>query len=172
MISDAREAGGFSIDPAGPGDAGTISPQIGRLLGEIMEQTGIQAFAFDERGTEARLSEWLRGGLYHAFLARRAGNCFGVITLVETRSLYAEGTFGIIPELYVAPGSRSLGIGSQLVARAKEYGISRGWRRLEVTPPPSPAFERTVAFYESEGFAAHSGRKLRIILPAPAGDRA
>lgn len=87
-----------------------------------------------------------------------------VIALYESYALYAEGAFGTIPELYVRPGFRSKELGFQLIAQAKSFGRSRGWKRLEVTTPPLPEFDKTLAFYEREGFAITGGRKLKIAL--------
>jgi hypothetical protein len=44
------------------------------------------------------------------------------------------------------------------------FGKARGWKRLEVTTPPLPQFEKTLAFYEREGFAITGGRKLKVLL--------
>jgi hypothetical protein len=33
-----------------------------------------------------------------------------------------------------------------------------------VTTPPLPPFEKTLAFYEREGFAIAGGRKLKVAL--------
>lgn len=46
--------------------------------------------------------------------------------------------------------------------QAKDFGISRGWTRLEVTTPPLPQFDKTLAFYERQGFANTGGRKLKL----------
>ena len=85
----------------------------------------------------------------------------GFLAITESRSLYAEGRFGVIQELYVQPAARGLGVGGALLARALGLARARGWTRLEVTTPPLPAFERTLAFYERHGFAVSGGRKLR-----------
>ena len=74
-----------------------------------------------------------------------------------------EGAFGIIPELYVRPEYRSRKLGTCLIEQAKLYGTERGWGRLEVTTPPLPWFDRTLAFYQSAGFIA-GGRKLKAVL--------
>lgn len=86
------------------------------------------------------------------------------IALYESYALYAEGAFGTIPELYVRPEYRTNELGLRLVSQAKAFGTSRGWTRLEVTTPPLPKFDRTLAFYEREGFAITGGRKLKISL--------
>ncbi|MGR8931366.1 MAG: GNAT family N-acetyltransferase [Gammaproteobacteria bacterium] len=88
----------------------------------------------------------------------------GFIALYESYALCAEGAFGTIPELYVRPEYRSHQLGRQLVSQAKVFGLSRGWSRLEVTTPPSPYFDRTLAFYEREGFLITGGRKLKVAL--------
>jgi GNAT superfamily N-acetyltransferase len=84
--------------------------------------------------------------------------------LCESHALYAEGAFGTIPELYVRPEYRSQGLGRSLLSQAMAFGSSRGWKRLEVATPPLPEFDRTLAFYEREGFAVTGGRKLKLLL--------
>jgi len=39
-----------------------------------------------------------------------------------------------------------------------------GWTRLEVTTPPLPQFDKTLAFYTREGFSITGGRKLKVVL--------
>ena len=75
----------------------------------------------------------------------------GVITLVETLSLYAGGRIGVLNELYVVPEYRSEGVGKILLDAAKELGEERGWVRLEVSTP-GDEYARTLRFYEREGF--------------------
>jgi GNAT superfamily N-acetyltransferase len=75
-----------------------------------------------------------------------------------------RGTFGIIPELYVRPAFRSRKLGTMLVAEAKQVARSKGWTRLEVTTPPLPQFDRTLAFYERQGFSISGGRKMKLSL--------
>ena len=88
----------------------------------------------------------------------------GFIALYESYALYAEGAYGTMPELYIRPEYRTNGLGLRLVSQAKSFGKSRGWTRLEVTSPPLPQFDRTLAFYEREGFAITGGRKLKVSL--------
>ena len=75
----------------------------------------------------------------------------GLITLVESLSLSAKGRYGVISELYVVPEYRSEGVGKMLLDFAKMISKERGWTRIEVTTP-GDSFDRTLQFYEREGF--------------------
>ena len=138
---------------------------VGELLAEIMNAIGIQAFNFDLAETTSRLQDFLTREKYFVFVARTGtGKPVGFIALYESYALYAEGAFGTIPELYVRPEYRRNELGLRLVSEGKSFGSSRGWTRLEVTTPPLPQFDRTLAFYEREGFAITGGRKLKVSL--------
>lgn len=153
------------IEAAQPDDAPDIAVMVGELLNEIMQAIGAQAFNFDPDATTARLADFLRREKYFVFVARDASRrAVGFIALYESYALYAEGAFGTIPELYVRPDYRHQTIGLRLLNQAKIFGAARGWKRLEVTTPPLPQFEKTLAFYEREGFAITGGRKLKILL--------
>ena len=153
----------FNIQRAIASDAQEIAIMIGELLAEIMNAIGVQAFNFNLSDTTSRLKDYLDQEKYIVFVARDAsGSAAGFIALYESYALYAEGAFGTIPELYVRPDCRSNLLGQRLVSKAKSYGIARGWTRLEVTTPPVPQFDKTLAFYEREGFSISGGRKLKI----------
>ena len=154
----------FTIQRATAGDAHEVAVMVGELLAEIMNAIGIQAFNFDLAETISRLKDFLDHEKYFVFVARSCVTPIGFIALYESHALYAEGTFGTIPELYVRPEYRSKGLGLDLVSQAKSFGASRGWTRLEVTTPPLPQFDRTLTFYEREGFAISGGRKLKVSL--------
>jgi GNAT superfamily N-acetyltransferase len=79
------------------------------------------------------------------------GDPVGILTLVESLALYAGGRIGVVDELYVVPPYRSEGVGKILLDAAKELAEGRGWMRLEVTTP-GEEFEKTLRFYEREGF--------------------
>jgi len=146
-------------------DVPAVAILVGELLMEIMGAIGVQAFNFDLNETTARLADFISREKYFVFVARDdSGALVGFIALYESYALYAEGVFGTIPELYVRPTYRAQNLGLRLVAQAKAFGLSRGWTRLEVTTPPLPQFDRTLAFYEREGFAISGGRKLKISL--------
>jgi len=153
------------IQPAQAKDAPAIAILVGELLAEIMHAIDVQAFNFNLQETAARLETYLANGTYVVFVARPAsGDPVGFVTLCECHALYAEGAFGTIPELYVRPAYRTRRLGMRLVSEARAYGTAQGWKRLEVTTPPLPQFDRTLAFYEREGFSVAGGRKLRMLL--------
>jgi GNAT superfamily N-acetyltransferase len=155
----------LEIQPATAGHAQEVAIMVGELLHEIMNAIGIQAFHFDLEETTARLADFIEHEKYFVFIARdKEAGPVGFITLYESYALYAEGAFGTIPELYVRPQFRSQDIGFRLVEQAKTFGKSRGWKRLEVTTPPLPQFDRTLSFYEKGGFAITGGRKLKAAL--------
>ena len=152
------------IDLAGPEDAEVIAAMIGELLQEIMSAVSEKAFNFHHRDTEARARAWLIDGSYLVLLARHGEAAVGFLALYQSYALYTEGAYGTIPEFYVRPSYRSRGIGTALIAESKKVGQARGWRRLEVTTPPLPQFDRTLAFYQRQGFAISGGRKLKVLL--------
>ena len=153
------------IQRATADDAQEVAVMAGELLAEIMNAIGVQAFNFDLAETTSRLKDFLDREKYFVFVARIGNaNPVGFIALYESYALYAEGAFATIPELYVRPEYRVNGLGHHLVSQAKSFGTSRRWTRLEVTTPPLPQFDRTLAFYEREGFAISGGRKLKVSL--------
>lgn len=155
----------FTIQRATINDTAELAMMVGELLAEIMSVIGIQAFNFDLAETTGRLSDFLSRKKYFVFIARdENGYPAGFVALYESYALYAEGSFGTIPELYVRPEFRSNKLGLQLISQAKSFGTTRCWSRLEVTTPPLPQFDRTLAFYEREGFSITGGRKLKIAL--------
>lgn len=145
-------------------EAPQVAEMVGELLAEIMDAIGVQVFHFDPAATVQRLTDFIAQEKYFVFAAWDGESPVGFIALYESYALYAEGAFGTIPELYVRPEYRSSKVGLELVARAKEFGRSRRWTRLEVTTPPLPQFDKTLAFYEREGFAITGGRKLKVAL--------
>jgi len=153
------------IQRAHAGDAPAIAVLVGELLAEIMNTIGAQAFNFNLQETTERLAAYLANETYFVFVARPdGGNPIGFVALSECHALYAEGAFGTIPELYVRPEYRTRKLGTRLASEAKAFGAARGWKRLEVTTPPLPQFDRTLAFYEREGFSVAGGRKLKTLL--------
>jgi GNAT superfamily N-acetyltransferase len=156
----------FSVEQIGAGSAGEVAAMVRDLLEEIMAATGVRHFNVGRDQTEQRARDYIGRGIYTVFAAKElpGGRLAGFIALCETHALYAEGAFGIIPELYVRPAHRSLSVGAKLLEAAIVHGQGRGWKRLEVTTPPLPSFDRTLAFYERQGFTLAGGRKMKLEL--------
>jgi GNAT superfamily N-acetyltransferase len=154
----------IQITQAQPEDAAVVATLVGELLHEIMAAVSDKVFNFHQADTEARARAWLRDGCYSVLLARDGGVPIGFLALYQSFALYTEGAYGTIPEFYVRPAYRSQGVGAVLLEQARLLGQSRGWRRLEVTTPPLPEFDRTLVFYQREGFSISGGRKLKLEL--------
>lgn len=147
------------------GDAPEVAVLVGELLDEIMGVMGLSAFNFSLDETTRRLRDFIDRKKYFVFVARSGdAGPVGFVTLYESYALYAEGTFGTLPEFYVRPAYRSQGVGRRLMDQAKAFGKSRAWTRLEVTTPPLPQYDKTLSFYERMGFAVTGGRKLKVAL--------
>lgn len=143
---------------------------VGELLAEIMDKTQVQAFHFDAVETKSRAKKLVDANKYWIFVAKdiRLQRNIGFISLYESYALYAEGAYGTIAELYVYPEYRSKKIGTLLLRKVFDFGVTQCWSRLEVTTPKLPEFERTLLFYEQNGFSLSGGRKLKIDVPAQA----
>lgn len=153
------------IRQAGIEDAETVAVMVGELLTEIMHTIGEPVFNVDVPETLSRLREFFLQERYFVFIAETEQHQpLGFIALCPSYALYAEGAFGTIPEFYVRPAFRSQHIGQRLLAAAKTFAHTKGWKRLEVTSPPLPHFDKTLAFYQREGFSIAGGRKLKHLL--------
>ncbi|MEC4673661.1 MAG: GNAT family N-acetyltransferase [Nitrospirota bacterium] len=154
------------IRQASPSDSSSIAMLVIDLLSEIMTNTGDPHFRLDLVSIKERLEEWLLRDTYVAFVAvtPESEHVLGFITLCESYALYAEGVIGTIPEFYVRPESRSQGVGRLLLDHSIVHARNKGWRRLEVTTPPLPVFEKTFRFYEHQGFSIAGGRKLKRLI--------
>lgn len=131
------------------------------LLRELGEEAGdLGAFERDRV-----LAAWReREGGYRVFLARdEEGKAVGLLTHTVSFAIHANGPYGVIDEMWVAPTWRSRGLGRDLLNAAKALGRELRWSRIDVTAPESARWERTRAFYEREGFS-FTGPKLKFQL--------
>jgi GNAT superfamily N-acetyltransferase len=155
----------ITVKKANLDDVNEVAAMVGELLNEIMSTIGAQAFDFNLEETRGRLKDFIEQDKYFVFVAQGAhAEPIGFAALSESHALYAAGTFGIIQEFFVRPEFRSQNVGLRLMEQATTFGKTRGWTRLEVTTPPLPQYEKTLAFYEREGFVITGGRKLRRAL--------
>jgi len=133
-----------------------------RLSINLFDEIGHKFPIADNKKAKAFCHNLLKNKNYVVFIASDSKNsACGIITLNEGLSVYAGGTFGIIREFYVAKQKRSSGIGKQLLQSAVEFARSKGWKRLEVTPPHKEEWKRTYNFYMREGFI-EIGPRLKL----------
>jgi GNAT superfamily N-acetyltransferase len=136
-----------------------IVDMISELLKELDKKNSSRILPKTE------LIKWIRDNMYIVFIAEYEKNKepVGLITLIEARSMYAEGMFGIIQEFYVKPLYRSQQIGKKLLDHAIDYGRAHKWMRLEVGAPEKTNWMRSYSFYVKNGFV-EIGPRLKLIL--------
>ncbi|MFS4582837.1 GNAT family N-acetyltransferase [Phaeobacter sp. C3_T13_0] len=137
-------------------DAGLVAQMVAALISELSDGAEVASGPLEMVASDLLTSAHVTG-----FLACNAdGDSLGMILLNQCAAIYAGGIFGEITELYVEPEHRSLGVAARLVEAAEDLGRSRGWKRLEVGAPAQPAWQRTLAFYQRNGFQ-ETGPRLR-----------
>jgi GNAT superfamily N-acetyltransferase len=114
-------------------------------LVELCRQLGYPVSADDVRAHLAA-SDQARPGV---FVGLRAGRVVGWVELTTRRAL-ESGSWAEITGLVVDEGTRSQGVGGQLVAFARIWARDRGLTRLRVRT--NLVRERTARFYERQGF--------------------
>ena len=140
-------------------------PVVLTLVAELFEELADDPAEFAGLDVQAvRPALEAAGERFAALLALDDdGHPVGVLTIADSVAPYAGGWYGIIPEMYVRPAYRGLGVGEQLLDELKVFARARGWRRVDVTAQPGEQWARTVAFYERNGFV-FTGPKLRFDL--------
>jgi len=153
------------IQKATPADSHVIASFAKALTDEIIVKTGAQHFNVNIEETTGLCRNLMEQGKYTVLLAvdGESDTAIGFATLCESHALYAEGTFGIIQEFYIQPEFRSQKVGAALLEKVAEHAKLLGWKRLELCTPPLPEFERTVNFYEENGFEVTGGRKMKYL---------
>jgi len=134
------------------------------LTNEIIERTGIKHFDVDIPLAEKLCDEFVENGQYSVLAAFDGSQIIGFGAMCESRSLYAEGTFGIIQEFYVLPEYRSKSVGKELLREIVKFSKRKKWVRLELCTPPVPEFEKTVEFYKENGFEITGGYKMKCVI--------
>ena len=128
------------------------APEVVRMVIKLLSELRGEAWAGDEQSLVEKTREFIRNGDCIAFLIEADNKNIGVLTISVTVAIRTEGEHGIIQELYIEPEYRSGGIGQQLLNRAIALAKEKGWPRLEVGAPQLPEWERTLRFYEKNGF--------------------
>jgi len=143
-------------------DAAQVAMLTGELLSEIMSVVDNYLFHFDIEQAKELAYELIEKNIYQVFIALHKQEIVGFISLQEHYALYAGGSYGTISEFYVKSEYRSSNIGKMLISKVKEYASENNYRRVEVTTPPLPEFERSLDFYKKNGFEITGGRKMKV----------
>ena len=151
----------ISIERVGMERADEIFPPVLELLREL----GAEAEDLGALDRERILRSWSADpDRALAIVARDPnGSLLGVLTLCEAFAIYANGSYGIIDEMYVVSKARSAGVGAALLEAALDVARERRWSRLDVTAPESADPAGAWHFYESHGFT-FAGPKLKLLL--------
>lgn len=134
------------------------------LTEEIIERTGMKHFDVDIALAEKLCHKFLDQEKYHVIAALEGQKVVGFGALCQSYSLYAEGAFGILQEFYVRPEYRNLDIGQGLIEQIKKFAKDQLWKRIELCTPPLPEFDRTVSFYQDNGFERTGGYKMKWMV--------
>ncbi len=98
---------------------------------------------------------------FRAFVYEINNQIVGFITFNNSFSLYAQGHFFTITELYVEKKYRCKNIGKKLLDRVIKLAKDENRTRLELTTPPLPEFQRSLNFYLKNGFDVTGGKKVK-----------
>ena len=145
-------------------DIPALTGMAAKLLQEIQLATHDLDFEVEPLPVRRHLENLLECGSYRVLVADSGSEQIGFAGLFEGHALYAGGALGTITELFVKPEWREKGVGRELLAGIFALARNQGWRRVEVTTPPLPEFERIMHFYQCQGFAVTGGRKLRRLM--------
>lgn len=145
----------MDIRPAGTEGAAAVGAMVGALLDELAPGHGLTASDLADTARRVLSLPTVAG-----LVARQGDRPVGLLMLNECAAIYAGGRFGEITELWVVPDLRSQGLARMLVERACAIGQEKGWTRLEVGAPSQPEWQRTLDFYQREGFEV-VGPRLR-----------
>lgn len=103
------------------------------------------------------------GNKHDAFCLKENDETIAFFILGESFSIFAQGKYGIINELWVNENFRSRGVGKIVIEKILEIGAQRNWHRIDVSAPADEKWDRTFNFYQKNGFT-FTGRKLKVSL--------
>jgi GNAT superfamily N-acetyltransferase len=88
--------------------------------------------------------------IYCNLIAEEDGDAVGFLSLIFYKTFFHRGGTALINELVISQPYRSKGVGTALMARAKEEALTRGMDELEVATGQEN--RRAQAFYRKCGF--------------------
>ncbi len=151
----------FMIKTVGPEYAEIVGTFVWKLEDELSD--GQAVFPLDEIIEAAKNVMTTYGERYIVLAAFHGEEPVGIMTVCEKLALYSLGRIGEIMEFYVKPEFRSSGIGQRLMDRVVILGKVKRWESIEVGAPPQPKWEKTLRFYERQGFT-DIGPRLELEL--------
>jgi GNAT superfamily N-acetyltransferase len=130
----------LSIVTATADDAPHIARLVKALTDEICERTGTRYFNVDLTASTQLCRRLIKQGSYRVLLVVDPQNSerVGCATLCESHALYAEGSFGIVQEFYIAPAFRSRKIGGKLLEKVVALAQKQAGNASNCAPLRSP----------------------------------
>ena len=133
-----------------------ISLLFNELFGEAAIPSKEQFALVQQQLVEGKTFHW-------AYKMLQGDNVVAFFTLAQSFSVFANGRYGIINELWVSPESRGQGVGNKVLEAIKQLAKKQGWLRLDVSAPPMEKWQKTFEFYQKNGFEL-TGKKLKYML--------
>ncbi|RKX21310.1 MAG: hypothetical protein DRP45_12460 [Candidatus Zixiibacteriota bacterium] len=150
----------ITVEEIGIEKSQLVLDMVGKLLDELADDQSAHVFLNHDRIRHYWEQNQDR---FTTFVAMGENDLpLGMVTVIESFAIYADGAYGVINELYVQPEFRGKSIGKMLLQTVKEYGSMRNWERIDVTTPPGEKWQRAETFYEREDFV-HTGPKMKFL---------
>ncbi|MDD3731202.1 MAG: GNAT family N-acetyltransferase [candidate division Zixibacteria bacterium] len=128
------------------------APIVMKLVNKLLAELRGHSVTMDETALIDKTKTFLKNKQVIALLLTTEGSDIGLITISPCKAIRTEGEYGIIQEFYIEPEFRSKGYGKELLEKAYHIARTKKWPRLEVGAPSLPQWERTLKFYEKNGF--------------------
>lgn len=141
-----------SIRLAEPGDRDAIRGLIAEIRATLGERS-------DMAEIDRMLSDQLQHHSLEFLLALEGGQPVGLVSLAFAPTTQACSPFAWLDDLFVRPGHRRRGLGSELLAAARARATARGAHELRLSAPMGDAV--LIALYRRAGFAVQ-GQALLV----------
>jgi branched-chain amino acid aminotransferase len=161
MSSRAATAVDWRVRRARLQDVGGVAVAVEELLLELGGKPAPHAALRD--AARALIEDEEAGVLIVAQAGE--GDIVGLLGVSWQTAVRIPGRYGLIQELWVHPGWRSLQIGAEMLRALVELASERDLGRIEVGLPGEryPELAATESFYERNGFQP-IGTRMRLLL--------
>lgn len=139
------------------------TPQVVEFVDSLLCELNNKKMKLDHDRMSRVCAELISSGDHKVFIAYDGDKAVGMAGLVQSVSIYTQGPFGVLNELYVVPEYRSHGVGKLFIGAITAYGEEKSWSRIEVGAPNAESWQRTIDFYKKEGFV-EIGPRLKKYL--------